>query len=160
MFKENANPAGEAHRIEDIERKVQFYCRLWNSQGDVKSLWMPKVSLSKVTNFLMVVLDDLVVTIAVAALSGPDKKATVLDAVGRIYDYTVKEAMPFWMRPIAAPVKEYIVNVLVSHAIDFIVAKYQNGGWSPKETTLDRVLMLSDKKMVLCKSACRMRREK
>lgn len=160
MFKDNANPVGQAHRIEEIERKVQFYCRLWDSQRNVRSLWVPKVSLSRVTNFLMVALDDLVVAIAVAALSGPDKKATVLAAIDRLYDYTVKEAMPFWMRPIAAPIKQYIVYILVSSAIDWMVAKYQSGSWKPTETTLDRVLMLADKNMVLCKSACRIRRGK
>lgn len=160
MFKENANPVGVPHRVEEIDRKVQFYCRLWDSQRNFRSLWVPKVSLSRVTNFLMVALDDMVVTIASVVLSGPDKKATVLAAIERLYDYTVREAMPFWMRPIAAPVKQYIVYVLVSSAIDWMVAKYKSGSWKSTETTLDRVLMLADKNMVLCKSACRVRRSK
>lgn len=146
MFKENANPVGEAHRVDEIESRVQFYCRLWDSQRNARSLWMPKVSLSKVTNFLMVALDDIVVAAATAVISGPDKKATVLAAIDRLYDYTVKEAMPFWMRPIASPIKQYIVYVLVSHAIDFMVAKYHDGGWTPNTTSLGRVLMILDRK--------------
>lgn len=155
MFKESANPVGTAQRVEEIEKRIEFYRNLWDSQRNRRSLWVPKVSLSTVTNFLMVALDDLVVTIASFVLPGPDKKATVLDAIDRLYDYTIREAMPFWMRPIAGPVKSYVIHVLISSAIDWMVAKYQNGNWSPKDSTLDRVLMLYDKRMVLCKSACR-----
>ena len=77
------------------------------------------------------VLDDFVVTVSTVIISGPDKKATVLNAVDRLYDYTVKEAMPIWMRPFAAPIKHYIVYVLVSSAIDWMVLKYQSGSWKP-----------------------------
>lgn len=160
MFKDKANPVGVAHSLEEVDRKVEFYRNLWDSQRNAKSFWRPSVSLSRVTNFLMVALDDLVVTVAGSVLSGPDKKATVLKAVDVLYDYIIREAIPVWMRPFAAPVKQYIVEVLVSNAIDWMVAKYQSGSWRSNETALDRVLMLSDKSMVLCKSACRARRQK
>lgn len=160
MFKDNANPVGSVHRIEEVEKKLDFYRNLWNSQRCRKSLWVPNVSLSKVTNFLLVALDDLVVTVSSVLIPGPDKKATVLYAIDMLYDHVIREAMPIWMRPIAGPVKHYIVYILISNAIDWMVVKYQNGNWRGKETSLDRVLMLYDKSMVLFKSSCRARRQK
>lgn len=155
-FKENANPVGTPQRIEEIENKIVFYCRLWDEQKNKKSFWSTKINMSKVTNFLLFVLDDLVVTASAVSVAGPDKKATVLGAIDRLYDYTVREAMPIWMRPFAGPIKNYIVYVLISNAIDWIVAKYQSGDWKKAQTgALDRVLMLADQRLVLCRSACR-----
>lgn len=155
MFKNKANPVGTPHRIEQIDSKISFYCSLWDAQKQVKSMWVPKVSLSTVTNFLLMALDDLVITISTVVIPGPDKKATVLEAIDRLYEYTVREAMPIWLRPIAAPIKNYIVYVLVSNTIDWMVSKYKNGSWKSAQNTLDRVLMLADQRMVLCKSTCR-----
>jgi hypothetical protein len=140
MFKDHANPVGAAKRVNEIETRLNFYRSLWDSQNNKRSFWSPKISLSRVTNFLMVALDDFVVTAATVVIAGPDKKATVLDAVDRLYDYTVREAMPIWMRPIATPVKQYIIYVLVSNAIDWMVAKYKNGSWKDTETKLERTL--------------------
>jgi hypothetical protein len=142
MFKEHANPVGEPHRIEEVEKRLQFYKDLWDSQKS-RSFWRPRVSLSGLTNFLMAALDDMVIAVGAYILSGPDKKATVLDAIDRLYDYTVREALPFWVRPFAAPVKNYIVYVLASNAIDWMVAKYQSGSWGVKETALNRFLVLT-----------------
>jgi len=156
MFKDHANPVGAAQRVDEIESRLNFYKSLWDSQKNKRSFWSPKISLSRVTNFLMVALDDLVVTVASVVIAGPDKKATVLDAINRLYDYTVREAMPIWMRPIASPVKQYIVYVLVSNAIDWMVAKYQNGSWNNTETKLDRTLAVLPRST----SCRRARREK
>jgi hypothetical protein len=156
MFKEYANPVGEPHRIEEVENKVQFYCRLWDSRKDHKSMWLPKVSMSAVTNFLLMALDDFVVAVSAVVISGPDKKATVLDAISRLYDYTVAEAIPIWLKPFAAPLKNYIVYVLVSNAIDWMVAKYRNGSWKYGQSAMERVLMLADLRM----SVCNARRQK
>ena len=160
MFKENANPVGEPHRIEDVENKVQFYCRLWDSRKSPGSMWLPKASVSTVTNFLLMALDDFVMVVSTAVISGPDKKATVLDAIGRIYDYTMAEALPIWLVPFAGVLRQYIIYVLISNAIDWMVAKYRNGSWKSAQSAMDRVLMLADQRMVLCKSSCRMRRQK
>jgi hypothetical protein len=160
MFKENANPVGEPHRIEEVENKVQFYCRLWDSRNETRSMWLPKVSMSAVTNFLLMALDDFVMAVSTAVISGPDKKATVLEAVSRLYDYTVAEALPIWLVPFAGAIKQYIVYILVSSAIDWMVAKYRNGSWKSAQSAMDRVLMLADQRMVLCKSSCRNGRQK
>lgn len=160
MFKENANPVGEPHRIEEVENKVQFYCRLWDARSQTRSMWLPKVNMSVVTNFLLMALDDFVLVLSNVAISGPDKKATVLDAISRLYDYTVAEALPIWLVPFAGLIKQYIIYILISSAIDWMVAKYRNGSWKPAQSAMERVLMLADQRMVLCKSSCGNRRHK
>ena len=131
MFKEKDNPVGAVQRINEIENKILKYQKIWDQDKEKKGFIFKKPNLNKVTNFLLMVLDDFVVTVSTVIISGPDKKATVLNAVDRLYDYTVKEAMPIWMRPFAAPIKHYIVYVLVSSAIDWMVLKYQSGSWKP-----------------------------
>jgi hypothetical protein len=145
-FKEKNNPVGVAHKIEAIEIKISQYTKIWDQLLENKSFWKPKVDLSKVTNFLLFALDDFIVLVNEVAIPGPDKKATVLDAIDRLYEYTVREAMPIWMRPFAAPIKNYIVYVLVSSAIDWIVAKYQSAGWRA-----DRKSHSWDSKFVPCR---------
>lgn len=153
MFNKDSNPVGVAHKIEEIEKKVQFYCNLWDFQRNSKSFWKPSINLSAVTKFLLLALDDLVVTISDHLMSGADKKATVLAAIETLYDYTVREVLPIWLRPLASPIKNYVIYVLISNAIDWMVAKYRNGSWKSAQGALDRVLMLADQRMILCKSS-------
>lgn len=140
MFRDYADPVGVAHKIDAVETKLDFYKRLWDSQWSRRRMWVPKVGLSRLTNFLMVALDDFVVLVSEVAIPGHDKKATVLEAVDRLYEYTVREALPIWLRPIAAPIKNYVVYVLASNAIDWMVTKYKSGSWKAAETSLDRAL--------------------
>lgn len=137
MFKKNANPVGVVHKIDAIEEKLLQYSRMWDELKNPKTLWKTKVDLSQVTNFLLFALDDFITTVCTVAISGPDKKATVLDAVDRLYEYAVREALPLWLIPIAGPIKSYIVYVLVSNAIDWIVAKYQSGSWKREKKAWD-----------------------
>jgi hypothetical protein len=53
----------------------------------------------------------------------------VLNALEKLYDYVIREAMPFWLRPISGTVKNLILSVIISSAIDFVVDKYRNGNW-------------------------------
>lgn len=151
VFKDNANPVGTAHVIKEVEQRLQFYRDLWDARVARRSFWGPRVSLSSLTNFLMVALDDLVIAVGSYVISGPDKKATVLDAIDRLYDYTVREALPIWIRPFAGPVKNYIVYVLISNAIDWMVAKYQSGNWRRDETSLKSFLAVVSPRACGCR---------
>lgn len=140
MFKEDSDPVGKVHSIPEIESKIQKYIELWDA-SKTKSFWKPKINFSKITNFLLFVIDDFISTLTNISIPGPDKKATVLAAVVIIYDYVIKEAMPIWLKPFAPAIKNYIIYILISNSIDWIVSKYQDKSWKPVETSaLDRIL--------------------
>lgn len=128
-FKDSANAVGEAKRIDNVESAVAMLKAVWASQSQKRSIRISASGLSRVTNFLLFSLDMLVKVADEAILTGPDKKATVLDAVERLYDFTIREALPIWLIPVAGPIKAYIIRVLVSNAIDWVVAKYRDGSW-------------------------------
>lgn len=131
MFvKENADPVGNPHFVESVEVLLENYKKLWDETKLRKSAWF-RFESAKVTNFIMKALDDFIVAVDASSILGEDKKATVLDATDRLYEYIVREAMPLWLIPFAGVVKHYIIYVLVSNAIDWIVSKYKEG-WKPK----------------------------
>lgn len=132
-FKDYSDPIGTPHRLDSVESMLENLKKTWDGQEAKKSFLSARVSFTKVTSFLMYALDGLVNAANEAVLIGPDKKATVLDAIDRLYDYTVREALPIWLVPVALPIKSYVIHVLVSNAIDWIVMKYKNGSWSNKK---------------------------
>jgi hypothetical protein len=133
MFKD-INPVGKVCQIEEINLKVEEYKKMWNDMIHAKSIWKSKVDLSKVTVFMLLVMDDFVNIISTKAIPGADKKATVLDALDKVFEYVVKEAVPVWLKPFISPLKNYVVYILMSTAIDWMVDKYKNGSWRGLET--------------------------
>jgi hypothetical protein len=140
-FKDKANPVGVIHKVSEIEEKLVKYARMWDEQR-ARGFWLSKSDRSRLTHFMLVALDDFMISVAILSIPGPDKKATVLDAMDRLYEYTVREALPIWLRPFAEPVKQYVVYVLVSFAIDWAVQKYNTGSWgrTVETSALARIL--------------------
>ncbi len=66
------------------------------------------------------------------AAPGPEQKVTVLKGIDRLYEYVIKEALPIWLKPFAKQVKQYVIYVLISNAIDWMVGKYRDGNWKPE----------------------------
>jgi hypothetical protein len=133
-IRETANPVGEIKADEAIAGYVKIMAAEWDANKESVAWWRiftkAKVSFTHVTDFLLKALDDLIAYVDEwVDTEGADKKATVLDAVSNLYDYVIKEAMPIWMKPFAGPIKNYIVNGMLSPAIDWIVDKYRNGDW-------------------------------
>lgn len=133
------NPIGIAQTIPQIEEKIKLLIQEWNENiSSVTTGWREswgvksKASISLIANFLLSSLDELIVTISVLSLSGPDKKATVLSGLDRLYDYVLQEGLPIWLRPFASVIKQYVIYCLASAAIDYIVLKYKNGSWRNK----------------------------
>ena len=131
FIKETADPVGKPQVVESVEALLESYMRMWDETKKRRSAWV-RFDSSRVTNFLMKALDDFIVAVDSSSILGEDKKATVLDATDRLYEYIVREAMPIWMMPFAGVVKQYIIYVLVSSAIDWIVSKYKEG-WSSRK---------------------------
>ncbi len=134
-----ANPVGEVYECEDVTKYVEALAAEWDGVRGETSWWRfwkrSTAHMYKATKFLMQSLDGLVMLVDdLTDLSGPNKKATVLNAVDILYDYVVREAIPIWMRPIAGRVKDYVIHTLVSTAIDWMVDKYREGAWKKTET--------------------------
>ncbi len=134
-IKETSNPVGEVVKTEHLNGFIESMKALWDATKTTTSWWKlwKRVSLTPVTTFLLKCLDDLIAYVdQTVDTSGADKKATVMWAVGSIYDYIIKEALPIWLKPFASSVRNYIINVLISASIDWIVEKYRHGSWRPK----------------------------
>jgi hypothetical protein len=130
-MKDESNSVGEVVQIEAIDLYIQELIKEWDENKESVpwyKIWH-KVSMSRVTNFLMNAIDDLICYVDDVVDKGADKKATVINAIEKLYDYVIREALPIWLKPFAGSVKNYIIHVLVSNAIDWMVDKYRNGSW-------------------------------
>jgi hypothetical protein len=130
------NPAGEPKAVAVVEQYITDKIAEWKASKPTgkETWWKPWEKLSTVqmhaaSKFLINALDNLILMIDKELDSGPDKKATVLSAVSKLYDFVVAQAVPLWLRPFSGTIKSYIINSLCSSAIDWIVDKYRNGAW-------------------------------
>lgn len=105
--------------------------------AQMKKVWVDtKVTLGKaitnvhVVQFMTNVLDGLIVYLIEHDIPGQDKKATVMNYMSTMYDYVVSASLPLMLRPFAGMIKNFVINVLVSHAIDWVVSKYKDGNWN------------------------------
>jgi len=130
----DANPVGTAYVDENIDNFVSIMSAEWDAAKEGIPWWAfwRRISFTRVTTFLLGTLDELIAYVDDTLDAGPDKKATVLDAIDRLYTYVVAEALPIWLKPFAGIIKNYIVNEVMSPAIDWIVDKYRNGDWRKK----------------------------
>lgn len=138
IFKSESDPVGFVYTLSKFEEKISFLKSKWdeeikNNPKVCKKSWgIKKINLTLATNFILGCLDELIVTIDGLLQYGPDKKATVLHGIDKIYDYVLREGLPIWIRPFAYPVKQYIIYVLISNSIDWIAEKYKKGEWTKK----------------------------
>jgi len=137
QLKDASNPVGAVIADEGIDNFITVMSSVWDSEKEDVPWYKPwkRISFTRVTDFLMKSLDDLIAYVDdYVDANGADKKATVLDAISRLYDYVVVEAMPIFLKPFAGSIKNYIINDLISTAIDWIVDKYRNGEWRKKDS--------------------------
>lgn len=92
-----------------------------------------KIKMMHVVPFLLHSLDGLINLVDDLIDDGKDKKKAVLNATSILYDYIITTAMPMWMRPFSSKIKDFVINVIISEAIDWIVAKYRDGSWKMEQ---------------------------
>lgn len=116
---------------EALQNQIDEVMRLWEeSKKKSKATWTTAVA------YILEACDYFVRSIEPLVHSGPDKKATVLDGLGKVYDLIVPALLPFFLKPFNSKIRSFVLNVLASLIIDFIVSKYNNGYWVPEvETT-------------------------
>ena len=126
---------GKAIADSGIENYMETMAVKWDESKSSSKWWQlwKKVSFIAITNFLLARLDDLISYVDNLVASGIDKKATVLDALTRIYDKIIYEAMPIWLKPFSPLIRGIVIGQIIPAAIDFFVSKYREGSWNKKD---------------------------
>ena len=128
------NQLGQVKEIPQINDAVMSLVAKWDLTAEsVPTSWWrigtASVNFKNAAKFLLGCVDELVALVESYIQSGKDKKATVLFAVALLYDYIIAQALPVYLKPFASKIKNFIIGVLVSELIDFIVSKYRAGAW-------------------------------
>lgn len=135
-----ADPVGNTVQLTALDAKVDELIVKWSEVHPIPEGWFGrfrgkvKTSYTKITRFLIDCLDELIVIVEDLIDLGPDKKATVLCAINKIYDAIVAKSLPIWLVPFSPMIKRFVINIAISAAIDFIVLKYTLGTWKPNTT--------------------------
>lgn len=116
------NPVGSAKVVPDAQELVDKLIQLWNSSKKTNTF-------GTALSFLLNCIDELVNLVEDLIPAGVDKKATVLSYLNAIYEKIVYPALPMWLKPFSFAIRSFIIDVLASVVIDFIVKKYNDIGW-------------------------------
>lgn len=125
------DPIGQAIAVPGLDAQISKFKEVWNNL----KIQLGKVEWHVAVNYITQCLDDLIIYMVQHDIPGQDKKATVLNAIGQVYDYVIAPMIPIWVRPFSSIIKNYVVNIVFSSAIDWIVSKYQNGSWKIPTTS-------------------------
>lgn len=117
---------GKIHNLDGINNKLKELTSSWSEY--IKN----NFDLSSTIKFIIFALDQLIQVAKNYDIPGIDKKATVLGAFDKLYDFVVGN-MPIWAKPIFIPIKQYVIYVLASILIDWVVSKYKEGSWKTEE---------------------------
>lgn len=137
IFSVDSNPVGESQKVDVIDEYIEALIAHWNANVVDQDTpwykkWWRKTDLYSVTKYLLFSLDQFIHMVDDIIEKSADKKATVLAAAEKVYDFVIREAIPWWLRPISGKVKDVILNVVISSSIDWIVEKYRSGDWRKK----------------------------
>ena len=130
-----SNPVGVVQFLPEVEALVSSLTSEWQQtlidteQPKWWQFWRRGTALQAAAMFVINSVDKLVDCVEGLIDVGPDKKATVMHAVGLLFDYVVRECMPIYLKPFAGKLKHLIVEVIIGNAIDWMVAKYREGAW-------------------------------
>lgn len=117
------NPVGVSH-IHLLDKNITKVIEDWNQENPSPSWWgRLKGQWIKAVSYLISAIDYFIDSIDNALPHGPDKKATVMDAVTKVYDVIVPGLLPIWLKPFNKRIKQFVIHVVVSILIDFVVGK-------------------------------------
>ena len=112
---------------EEIRQLVQDIKSRWDAQKAAKGSWIISNSrFSVVVPFFLKILDELMTFANTQVVAGIVKKTSVMEAISDLYDYIVSPLLPIYLKPFSSKIKELIVDTMISHLIDFLVAKVKS----------------------------------
>lgn len=155
---DSANPIGEIKQDSAIQNYITILCADWDKTHPPIRWWQrwKRPSFTKATAFVLLALDDLVAYADEAIdTTGADKKATVLWAIRKIFQYVGKGALPVCLRPFAPQIMEIIIFGIISPFIDWMIDKYRNGAWKKQKASELAALWEKQAPLAAAQLACR-----
>ena len=130
-----ANPVGTARKLQAVEDYVAAKTKEWKEdiakQSDRWWKFREKNDLTyAAVRFVIRATDDLVLLVEEQIPSGADKKATVLAALGLVFDAVAAVSLPIWLEPFEPEIRTVLIDIVLSETIDFLVEKYDEGSFS------------------------------
>lgn len=123
-------PIGESHS-EVIADSISEAIEVWNSNTPESTWWSrTKGVWFSAVNYITDCIDYLIQKVEDAIPTGADKKATVLEGIEELYNAIVYPILPFYLKPFSGLIRKFIINVIASSTIDFIVSKYNDSSWA------------------------------
>lgn len=108
----------------------------WDQEKITASIWsFGKTYLIKVSKFITNALDETIRLVENLIPGGENKKLAVMNTMEKILDYIIIQTFPMWAKPFSNLIKSFVLNVLISNFIDFIVSKYNSGLWKSQENS-------------------------
>jgi hypothetical protein len=128
------NEIGKVIVDSGLDKYVSTMISNWEASIKTPS-WFNKASFVSVVNFLLVALDDVILYVESLPASGPDKKATVINTVAKLYDNVIVAAMPIWLKPFSSMIRSIVIGEMLPATVDFIVDKYNSSSWAVQTPT-------------------------
>jgi hypothetical protein len=126
------NPIGtpQLHVLDDAIKEV---LAVWKESAPESTWWTrAKGAWFTAVGFVIEAVDYLIRRVDDLLEKGADKKATVLKSLETVYDAIVPPLLPIWLKPFNSKIKHFVVYVVASLMIDFIVGKYRTAAWLPE----------------------------
>lgn len=108
------NPIGELN-LDYLKKIVAVAENLWTKY--VKPDWPATV------HFFLTFIEAGARELDNSGLLNEDKKATLLEAAGKLYDDMVAGMLPIYLRPFNSYIKRFLVNVVLNVFVDYLVGK-------------------------------------
>jgi len=134
---EDTNPIGVPKQVNALDLKVTELLNIWKAEHPIRKgffslLFNVKTSFNKITAFLINSMDEFIQLVDDEVGDGADKKATVMVYVEKLYNEIVIMSLPIFLKPFNKPIKKFVILVVVSSTIDYVVSKYREGSWRGK----------------------------
>ena len=100
----------------------------WDTIKNAKNSWFSNTTsrFSVVAPFFYKSLDELMVLMDKYTMPGIGKKSIVMEAITELYDYVVAPLIPIYIKPFSSAIRTLVLDVLISHLVNFIVAKVRS----------------------------------
>ena len=132
------NPVGVPHK-NLLSTEIEEVIKSWKENQPIKSWWKGiEGSWFQAAGYVIAAVDYFIRKIEELVPVGADKKATVLEAMSSVYDVIVLALLPFYLKPFNKRIKAFVIDVIASMMIDFLVDKYRSGNFvSPESEEAD-----------------------